>query len=35
VLVEAVTQAQKDAEEDATVIEGAFSRFVHRIWAAI
>ncbi len=28
-----VTQADKDAEEDARAIEGTFKRFVRRIWS--
>ena len=31
----AITQAEKDADEDAETVRGAFSRFVHRVWAAI
>ncbi len=30
-----LTQAQKDAEEDAQVIEGAFKRFVRRLWSHV
>lgn len=33
--IAAAIQAQKDAQEDAQAIEGAFSRFFHRLCKAV